>query len=237
MKLSETYFGIVSFVNFLSSPIQSVPKEEKVKVEFIGASLVCGYGNDHEDNAMNHTDWRKTWCYHLCQHYNWEPMVHAYSGMGLVKDSSGSREEQITERRRRIIGSYEESKFDFSTFKASYVIMNIGTNDFGGVVKEYMRTEFLEKMKQLIYELQENYGKNVKVIIVHGPMMNEPVRDVMREIPDLFNDDLETKKNVTVVSTYLSDKEEEIDLYWGPCWHPTVLGHKIMAEQIIEQLK
>ena len=238
IKVSEARYGIVCVRNILSLPIQSVPKDEnKVKVEFIGASLVSGYGNDHEDNRQDHTDWQKTWCYHLCQQYNWEAMVHSYSCMGLVQDSSENREEQIIERRRRIVGYDKESKFDFSTFKASYVFMNIGTNDFGGVVKEDMKTEFLEKMKELIYELQENYGKNVKVCIVHGPIMTEPIRDVMKQIPDLFNDDLDTKKNISILSTYLSDKKEERDLYWGPCWHPTELGHKVMADQIIEQMK
>ena len=42
---------------------------------------------------------------------------------------------------------------------------------------------------------------------------------------------------VGVVEEVNSDKEEDKDLYIGPCWHPSELGHKVMADQIIEQLK
>jgi hypothetical protein len=106
IKVSEALLGIVCVRNILSLPIQSVPKEEKVKVEFIGDSLTSGYGNDHEDNKIFHADWQKTWCSHLCEHYHWEAIVHSYSGFGLVQDSEGDREEQIDERRRRIIQTF-----------------------------------------------------------------------------------------------------------------------------------
>ena len=238
IKVSEARLGVVCIRNLLDKKIQSIQKEDKVKVEFIGASLVSGYGNDHPDNKMHHTDWQKGWCSLLCEHYNWEAMVHSYSGFGLVKDGGGNRKEQIMERRRRILGTDKNSKFDFTSFKASYVIMNIGTNDFAGVVEEPFKTEWLNKMKELIYELQENYGKNVKIIIIHGPMMNETVRDVIREIPQLFNDEEETKKNIFILSMIMEMNEDnEKDIHWGFCYHPTELGHKVMAEQIIQQLQ
>ena len=231
MKLSEAYMGTVCFKNILSLPIESIPKEEKIKVEFIGDSLTSGYGNDGPNNSVFDTDWKKAWGYYLCERYNWEPLVHSYSCMGLVRDSSYVSEEQIDERRRRVVGSIQDVNFDFSTFKASYVFINIGTNDFGGVVQIQLKNKFHQKFVDLINEIVGNYGEDVKIILVHGPMMNEKCRNVIREVPNLFNDNPEMKEKIFVTDVYLDEEK-----HYGPYFHPTGDGHKVMAEQLIPQI-
>ena len=228
IKVSEAYMGIVCLQNLLQLPIQSVEKENKIKVEFIGASIVSGYGNDGPGNSTIETDWTKTWCSYLCERFNWEAMVHSYSCMGLVRDSYDDTNEQIGERRRRILGCDKSTVFDFNTFQASYVIINIGSNDFGDIVDEPFKTLWLQKIKELIVELFGNYGENVKIILVHGPMMSEPVRDVIKSVPELFNDQMERKKQIYTVPTYLKN-----DSFWGIHYHPTELGHKMMSDEMI----
>lgn len=231
LKLSEAFTGLVKIVNLMSQEIKAVPKEEKVKVEFIGDSLTSGYGNDGDMEGIFNTDWTKTWCSHLCNHFNWEAMVHSYSCMGLVRDSSYDTENQIAERRRRVIGTDETTVFDFSTFKASYVIINIGSNDFGNGFHTRLRDEFIEKMKALIEELYQQYGEKLVVILVHGPMMMESSRDVIKSIPPLYNN---TSRKVYVTETRLPREAGQL---WGKCYHPTAMGHRQMADQLIKQFE
>ena len=231
VKVSEAFTGLAKVVDLMTKPIEAVPKEEKIKVEFIGDSLTSGFGNNGMTNGITEVDWNKTWCSHLCDHFNWEAMVHSYSCMGLVQDSSGRRTNQISERRTRILGTDETTVFDFSTFPAKYVFILIGNNDFGFGISNQLRISFMKKMKEMIETIIQNYGNDIHIFLVDGPIMAKRHIELFHSIPTEFKD-----LNITIsnISCELDFDDKKLI---GCQNHPTEKGHQSMADQLIPQIE
>ena len=100
-------------------------------------------------------------------------------------------------------------------------------------MNQTLKERFSQKMINMINEIFEEYGNEVKIIFVHGPMMMEETRDYIASLPSLFNE--EQKKNMFVLRVDLPRRGEK--RYWGYVNHPTAVGHQEMANQLIPELE
>ena len=233
MKLSEAYMGVAIIRNLLSLPIEPVPKEEKVKVEFIGDSLTSGYGNMGTENEFQ-SDASQTWFVELSNHFNCEFVNHSWGGIGLFEDWNGNRDNQIPEIRRRWLATDPSTSFDFSLYPVDYVFINIGTNDLWRreeKIDPEFKSQFINAYISMIEECFNQYGNELKVFIIQGPLMLPNGRKIVEEVINHYKND---KRHVYQLNCDLSTDDKS---YWGFWDHPNVKGNHLIAQQLIEQLK
>lgn len=119
--------------------------ERKLKIEFIGDSITCGYGVD-DLNRNNHfktstEDGTKTYAYKTAKNLDADYSMVSMSGWGIVSGytsdgskQSGSLIPSIYEKTgyswNNINGkSLQSVAWDFSRFVPDVVVINLGTND------------------------------------------------------------------------------------------------------------
>ena len=157
-------------------------------------------------------------------------LPHSWSGIGLVRDERRNRKDQIIERRKRILGNKEEPKWNFKQWKADYVIIEIGSNDFGNDYSNDFIQEFLECYDKLIDELFDNYGKEIKIILIR-PVLTLDNKDIIENVLKRNKE-----RNIILYDAFYSLNEKDKSL-WGFCDHPNFKGHNEISNQIIPQIK
>ena len=233
IKASEAMHGIVTILNFLSLPITAVEHPQRKRIEFIGDSLTSGYGNMGVSNEFE-SDCTQTWFVELADHFNCDFVNHSWGEIGLVEDWNLNRKNQIPEIRRRWLATDETAQFDFSLYPVDYVFINIGTNDLylkEESLSDEFRREFIQAYKELIEECYQQYGEELKVFILQGPVMLPNGRKVVSEVVSLVRQE---RKNVVELDMSLSLDEKEL---WGFWDHPNVKGNHVLAEKLIKQLE
>ena len=136
-RRTESFQGAVHFHGFTAAGGKSLiptPAPFKRRIELIGDSITCGYGNEGAGPNCNFTaatenEWMAYGAI-TARALAAEPHVIAYSGKGAYRDNTGNVESQMPEIYGRIFADDNKSKWDFSTWTADVVVVNLGTNDF-----------------------------------------------------------------------------------------------------------
>ena len=145
VKLSEAYNSSMGISGIHVDGTIRAAKEKKLKIEFIGDSITCGYGVDGElgdtfttatENAM------KSYAIRAAELLEADWSLVSYSGYGLVSGytTNGSAvEEQRIGLYYTLLGhsqgalasglKADEVEWDFKEFAPDYVVINLGTND------------------------------------------------------------------------------------------------------------
>ena len=83
----------------------------------------------------------------------------------------------------------------------------------------------------MIEECFNQYGNELKVFIIQGPLMLPNGRKIVEEVINHYKND---KRHVYQLNCDLSTDDKS---YWGFWDHPNVKGNHLIAQQLIEQLK
>lgn len=113
----------------------------KLKIEFIGDSIACGYGvdnrNGEEESSVETENAMLAYPYITSKEANADFQVVAYSGFGLLTGFSEDGEKipekalpQYYEETALLPDGTSYGKWDFSKFSPDIIVINIGTNDF-----------------------------------------------------------------------------------------------------------
>ena len=105
-------------------------------IEFIGDSITCGYGNEDMDPPLHDGDRVRYSAYGAIAARNTKAAAHiiAWSGKGAAKNCCGDTSELMPELYRRTIPQDSASQWDFTSWIADAVVINLGTNDFNSNV-------------------------------------------------------------------------------------------------------
>jgi lysophospholipase L1-like esterase len=252
VKRTEPHTGNIRFLGIsLQGSLLDPPPRSDRRMEFIGDSITCGYGNEvrifaptyTEPNTGYHSkneDISKAYGSLIGRRFNAEVVTTCISGTGVYRNLNGATGERtFPNLYPRIYPGQEKPLWDTSRFVPELIVINLGNNDFN--VRDDTNTPsappskpFQDAYKAFIRQLH-GYYPQAKIVCTIGPLMND-------NYPS-------GRKHWTLIQTYVSDmvaslhEEGDTNVYYfaytpilsdpyGEDWHPTAEVHAVMAEEL-----
>ena len=220
------------------------------KIEFIGNSITCGYGNEgvkkeehFEYETENHY---YSYASITARNLDAQHWVVARSGIGAYRNYDGPK---TGNPESNMLAQYEytgyaydpkvrqeptflKEKWDFSRYQPDLVCINLGTND-------------LSTPNYDLSLLKQNYQKLLKMVREHNPK----AKIVLLTGSMLYNEELKLAKQLldelTAEAKKAGDKEvyrfdmNHIDgeRYYGNDWHPNIYQDEKMASELTPFLR
>jgi lysophospholipase L1-like esterase len=234
-KRTEALFGTVQFLGLQlekGKKLQALPARPTRRIELIGDSITCGYGNEapkKEDRFSANTENNYlTYGAITGRELGAEYTCIAWSGRKLWPDNT------IPEIYGRALPQDAKSAWDFTSWKPDVVVLNLGTNDFGS--KNPERKGWTDACQAFIRTIRKNYPE-AHIFCAVGPMMSDgyppgnkalsTIRGYLTGVVDEANK--AGDKRVHFLEFATQDQANGI----GADWHPSVKTHQIMAEKLV----
>ncbi len=199
------------------------------KIEFIGNSITCGYGNEGDSKDCHFSpDTENAWSTysHLtARNLEAQYVSVCYSGKGVYQNYGQSRNQLMPELWRRYSPIIEKA-WEF-VWIPDLVVINLGTNDFAQGVPP--KTDFVLAYQDFIKDIIQEYPQ-AKIVCLTGSMMTgrnlEILKSYLTEIVGAFPEE----------KMYRFDLSPQGDLGMGCDWHPNLAQHKKNAQELSEFL-
>ena len=239
-KRTEAEMGIVKFYGLIpdtNGAIFSSNRQSERRIEFIGNSITCGYGNEgsnrdepfRPDTENNY----KSYAAILARIFFAEAHFIAHSGRGVVRNYGDKKAESdfhetMPGRYNRTLDNIPTNEWDFNLWKADCVVINLGTNDFSTTPHPGKET-FLNAYRKLIMQIRTSHG-DVPLFCVVGPMLYEPCFSYVKELTSYFREQM-NDKNIYFAGLPDNLLNQDDDL--GSDWHPSYQGQLKIAFQLL----
>ena len=251
MRFSEAYYGYSGLTDIeIDGELIELPKEEKkLKLEFIGDSITCGYGIDGflgKDGFKTEQERPDlTYAYLAAGNLNADAHLICRSGTGLIScavASDDAKEPDLQEPLMNQLWPYtdrflserlgiEPEVWDESRFSPDVVIINLGTNDESWVNgRRDRKASFVNLYEQLLEAVHRRSAKAAILgcLGVCGQQMCDPVMEAIEHFSKNF-----PKVKTKFLMFPLQQKVDGI----GANWHPSAKTHKIMSDFLTEDIK
>lgn len=222
-------------------------EERKLKLEFIGDSITCGYGVDDLDR--NHhfktstEDGSKTYAYKTAANLDADYSMVSISGWGIISGYSGDGKKQANSQLPRYYDRLAVSwstiagvdpkvvRWDFNSFVPDIVVVNLGTNDSSYTKKDH--SKIAEYKDAYVEFLKDIRAKNEKAYIIcslgmMGQDLCAAVKEAVTEYSSLTGDtricDLKFA-NQSFADGIAAD------------WHPSEKTHEKAANLLTAKIK
>ncbi len=212
------------------------------KIEFIGNSITCGYGNmgDSKDCPFSPETENGYMAYGslTARQLNAEYTIVAYSGKGMYRNFDGKTTETMSLIYDRIFpDSVSSAKWNFKKWQPDVVVLNLGTNDFAkgipdSVIFVNTYSNFLKRLRL--------YYPSATIFCLDGPMVNNSYPQGAAHLSRLQNyiaasrDRLKTIGDKNIYTFSLSPQQEG---EYGCDWHPNLKRHEKMSEELTKYIK
>ncbi len=205
---------IASFT--LDKGAKILPFGEHTTIEFIGDSILEGYVEPGNNSVIN------TYGHIVAEHFGWERNTVAFGGITLTAgygnpDSRGMINRYFLDK-EFVSGKDEPGEWDTSKFTPDVIVINLGTNDNG-----VSDTEFALAYSDFVRKLRDAY---TSPIFIMKPLQGRK-SNAIDTAEKLIN-----AENVFFIDSGAWDISMSADNL-----HPSVDGHKQMAEKLIAELE
>jgi lysophospholipase L1-like esterase len=207
------------------------------RLEFIGDSITCGYGNEGADATCKFM--RETENHYLtyaaltARELKAELSTVAWSGKGVVcnyGDDAASCMNPFPIYYDRILPNRADSAWDYARFQPDAVVINLGTNDLS-TESDPDEATFEAAYKALLQRVRKNYP-SAHILCTNGPLLSgTDLVNVRRYIQESVASLADPK-----ISTFEIAAQDGSDGY-GCDWHPSLERHKQMATVVTAALK
>ena len=248
VKLSEgasSVFGIRKInVSGLKGP-DPLP-EKKLKIEFIGDSITCGYGVDDENRDHHFSteteDATKTYAWKTAMALDADCSFVSYSGHGIISGytgdgtkAAGQTVPAVYERVGKNYGSAASvvnvnRGWDFSSFRPDIIVINLGTNDDSYTLQDDGRKkEFTLAYIEFLKMVRKN---NPDALIVASlGIMGDRLYPCVKEAVTRYRQET---GDTNVRPLHFSPQDGSTG--FAADWHPTEATHEQAAKFLIEKL-
>ncbi len=175
-KRTEAQYGDAIFHGFsvFGAPIlHDLPPAPIHKIEFIGNSITCGYGN--LDSVKEHPfditteDHYYTYASVAARAVQAEHHAVCFSGRGIYLNNTGSLDGTLPKLYKQISPN-TETLWDFSRWTADVVAINLGTNDFYLGIPD--SAGFVNASVTFVKDIRKKYPL-AKILMLDGPMLSD----------------------------------------------------------------
>ncbi len=175
-KITESYLGSIQFLGLTTDPgasLVSTPAPFSRRIEMIGDSITCGYGDEGQGpNCPFTADTENEYLAYgaiAARALDAEHFSISYSGIGMYRDYSGNTGNTMSLKYGRIYADDPNSVWDFS-WTPDIVVINLGTNDFA---TGDPGQPFVTAYNSFVQMVRGHYP-NAFILLVVGPMIGEP---------------------------------------------------------------
>ena len=257
IKATESAVGEVRFYG-IEIPVDSedgnfdMLAANQLKIEFIGNSITCGYGNmvsipdqpvgnpltgfhPHNENAY------QSYAMQTARRLNASAVLVCYSGRGMYRNFGGDTTETLPKIYDRIHLQNKKSKtWDHSKQIPDIIVINLGTNDYylESQNKPLNDSVFVQTYIQFVEKLI-SYYPNAKIVCANGSMLNDNwpegkkcwtrIQNNIRQVCDYFH----AKGKASIYPFFFAPQKAP----FGEDYHPSLATHTRMAEDLTEFIR
>lgn len=244
MKMSEAAFGNMGIVSIIADGDITPTSPKKRRIEFIGDSITCGYGNEGVWNTDNfNTKQENPWIAYAAltaRKLDMEFQLISWSGIGVI---SGYVEADVNEPLNEwvmpdlydytdrglenTLGNSDDSNkeiWDNSRFSPEIIVINLGTNDqsYTRGIKERV-DDFGNQYVAFLHKIRAK-NPSAFVICTLGAMGQDLYAEIERRVMEI---------NDSRITSMQFDVQLESDGI-GADWHPSAVTHMKMSEKLVE---
>jgi lysophospholipase L1-like esterase len=232
-RRTEASFGDTNFIDVelgLGTLLAPPPAPAR-RIEVIGDSITCGYGNEGPNESCGFTadteNHYLTYGAIAARNLDAELTTIAWSGKGIIFNYGDDKNEPLPEIYDRVLPYDTSLSWNFS-WQPDVVVINLGTNDFS-TDGDPTENEFGGAYSAFLDHLREKY----------------PNANILCLVPTLLGgSDLSTAESyIQNVVTQKNDAKIEAfsmnftQTGWGCDYHPSLATHESMGEALTQKLK
>ncbi|HEX8825586.1 MAG TPA: GDSL-type esterase/lipase family protein, partial [Archangium sp.] len=190
VKRTDSAAGTVQFIGVsLQGIMLDPPPPPEKRLEFIGDSVTCGYGNELRIDDPKYIGYRsknqdisKAYGSLLGRRFNAEVFHTCLQGRGIYRDTAGDTNQALPPFYPRLFPDADDSpRWDFEQFVPDVIVINLGLNDFSTPDESGLPTApsdpqaFKDAYAAFIRELFMYYqtNPNLQIVCAVGPMLND----------------------------------------------------------------
>ena len=243
-KATEAAMGevVLNIADLNTIPVQ-LPVQKKI--EWIGDSITCGFGNDESDLPCGEGQWfdqhNAYFAYGpvLSRKLNAQFLLSSVSGYGMYRNWNAEPGEEDT--LPEVYDYLYLRKSEKAVFKDDYqpdlVSICLGTNDLSdGDGKKsrqpFSRTAYVKNYIQLVQKIYQKYPQT-RVVLLNSPMVsgekNLLLVECLKEVQQFFAKDENHRPIEIFQFTAVTPR--------GCGYHPSIEDHKQMASQLENTFK
>jgi lysophospholipase L1-like esterase len=239
-KATEATNGGVLFAGTTAKLIASSATQNKKKIELIGDSITCGYGNDASAIPCGKGDWfdqhNAYWAYGpvLARDLDADFVLSSVSGYGMYRNWNDEHLDEpiIPDVYENLYLNKDKTKpYDFA-FQPDLVSICLGTNDLSDGDGKKARLPFNEEkyVSNYIDFIQTVYkhAPNTRIVLLNSPMVsgerNLTLVKCLKKVIQAFENDTTHKPIALFEFQPMSPK--------GCGYHPDIADDKVMADQL-----
>jgi len=228
------------FVLDKDGELLDAPALPERRIEFIGNSITCGYGNEsiEKTDPFEYETENHYYTYAQLTTRNLEAMAHvvARSGIGVYRSYDGPKKgtpENVMTTEYEYTNLYDRSeRWDFSRYQPQVVCINLGTNDLS--TNNYDVKLLKQAYKQFLKQVR-SHNPQAKIVYLCGSMLNGKELDIAKKT---LNEVVEEAHKDGDKEVYRFDfTPQNGDLYYGASWHPSLWQHQKMAAELTAYLR
>lgn len=152
---------------------ETPPVDERVKVEFVGDSITCGYGVHGAPDSEYHIREEDGECSYgafMARAMNWNARYISASGYGMFVEYTGNPENNVPKLYPYINWFVDrERKIEPGEFEPAFIIVNLGTNDSGFLSDKKMQENFVDAYISFL-KLLKDLHPHAKIVCVLGTL-------------------------------------------------------------------
>ena len=241
-RRTEASLGESQFLGFElgGGQLLSAPAPANRRLEVVGDSITCGYGNEGANMDCPFTPGTEnhylSYAAIAARKLGAELHTVAWSGKGLIcnyGDDANSCTDPLPAYYDRSLPARAESRFDFSQFQPDVVVVNLGTNDFS-TDSDPEPADFEAAYLAFLARLRALHA-DAFLLLTIGPMLSGAelanVRQYITNVVRSRNDAGDHK-----VKSFEFEPQLASDGY-GCDWHPSRATHEKMALTLETVLK
>lgn len=220
------------------------------KIEFIGNSITCGYGNEglKKEEGFDYATENHYYSYASITARNLQAQhwVVARSGIGAYRNYDGPKtgnpdsnmpvQYEYTgyawKPELRKEATFLQEKWDFSRYQPDVVCINLGTNDLSTPNYDLA---LLKQGYQKLLKMVRQHNPKAKIVFLTGSMLYNQELQIAKQLLD----------EVTTEAHKAGDKEVyRFDMapingnkYYGNDWHPNIYQDEKMAGELTAYLR
>ena len=238
-KATEAANGTVLFLGTTAKLIKNTAPKKK-KIEFIGDSITCGFGNDTAAIPCGTGDWydqhNAYWAYGpiVSRSLDVDYVLSSVSGYGMYRNWNDEHKEEaiIPDVYENLYLNKDNSKaYDF-VFQPDLVSICLGTNDLSDGDGKKERLPFNEEKYVSNYiafiKTVYKHAPNTRIVLLNSPMVsgdrNVTLVRCLKKVIHAFEND--TQHKTIAIFEFQSMKPN------GCGSHPDIADDKIMADQL-----
>lgn len=236
-RRTEANQGETTFEGFDFGPdgaLASPPEPKPLRMEIVGDSISCGYGNEGPDASCGFTPETEnhylTYGAIAARALNAELSTVAWSGKGVVYNYDTDTTNPMPTLYKRVLPDDPGSLWDFSV-KPHVVVINLGTNDFsteGDPSTEQFRDAYIGLVEQI-----RDGAPDAFILCTNGNMLNGADLVAARAGIHAAVDTLTAAGDTKIVAWDMDVPNDNP----GCHSHPSTAVHAVMAEALVTELK